>query len=369
MKDLINLKEPHLFNMANVQDITKAFQGYSFLPNDSTNPTETKIDPSANQTPAPIEPKNTAADTFSSTLKNIGNFKQQRLQDIATKIQPTQSNNTPTTNGSTDEFSLFRDAIAKRESSNNYTSISPNSPNGDRAYGKYQVMGNNIPSWTKEALGQALTPQQFLQSQDAQDKVFEYRVKQLYKQYGNWGDVAAVWFSGRPLAGNTSKDVLGTSVPQYVKDVLGFMKANPQNNQSVKIASAAKKTLGTITTPFGGSTKYEAFHPGIDIAAPIGTKIPAFSGGKVTEVVSGKKQGDPGFGNYIVVTDDKGNKWRYSHLSQQFIKLGDMIQKGQIIGGMGNTGSTYSTSGGSGSHLDLRIQDAASRFLNPATLL
>jgi hypothetical protein len=43
---------------------------------------------------------------------------------------------------------------------------------GDRAYGKYQVMGNNVGPWTKEVLGKAMTPQEFLANPQAQDQVF-----------------------------------------------------------------------------------------------------------------------------------------------------------------------------------------------------
>jgi len=131
---------------------------------------------------------------------------------------------------------------------------------------------------------------------------------------------------------------------------------------SVKQASSK---LGTVTTPYGGSTKYEKFHPGVDIANKIGTPIPAWSGGRVSEVVSGKKQGDPGYGNYIIVVDDKGNKHRYSHLNDSYVSVGQQVQPGQMLGGMGNTGQSYSVSGGTGSHLDYRILDIYGKFINP----
>ncbi len=128
-------------------------------------------------------------------------------------------------------------------------------------------------------------------------------------------------------------------------------------------------SMGTITTPFGGGTKFEHFHPGIDIANKIGTSIKAFSPGIVKEVVTGLKKGDKGYGNYIIVEDPYGNKHRYSHLSQSFVQVGAPIKAGANIGAMGATGSTYSTSGGTGSHLDYRIRDAAGRYLDPFTYL
>ena len=91
---------------------------------------------------------------------------------------------------------------------------------GDRAIGKYQIMSKNIPSWSKEALGRSITPQQFLADPKLQDAIAEYKMANIFKQYGNVADVASVWFSGRPMnkAGN-AKDVLGTTVPQYIRNV------------------------------------------------------------------------------------------------------------------------------------------------------
>lgn len=112
----------------------------------------------------------------------------------------------------------FKKGIASTESSNNYKAIGPATSSGDKAYGKYQVMGVNIPSWTKEALGYSMTPTQFLNSPDAQEKVFEFQSMQNYSKYGNWDDVASVWFSGKPLSGNNASDGYNT-VPAYVAKV------------------------------------------------------------------------------------------------------------------------------------------------------
>jgi len=89
---------------------------------------------------------------------------------------------------------------------------------GERAIGKYQVMPSNVESWTKEALGKPLTAYQFYNSPEAQERVADYKLAQLYKKYGNWDDVASAWLTGKPLskAGN-AKDDLGTSAYAYVK--------------------------------------------------------------------------------------------------------------------------------------------------------
>lgn len=137
---------------------------------------------------------------------------------------------------------------------------------------------------------------------------------------------------------------------------------------SGKVQSSAKNWGATVTVPYGSSTKYEAFHPGVDLAfaGDIGANIPSFAPGKVTEVVTGKKQGDPWSGNYIVVQDAQGNKFRYSHLSNSYVKVGQQVNRGDVIGAEGNSGYTYSPSGkGTGAHLDFRIKNAYNKYVDP----
>ncbi|MGB3834828.1 MAG: tape measure protein [Mesorhizobium sp.] len=98
---------------------------------------------------------------------------------------------------------------------------------GDRAYGAYQIMGNNIASWTKEVLGQSMTISQFLGDKMAQDKVFYAKFGQSVDKYGSVADAISVWFSGRPLsrAGNASDGY--NTVPEYVSKVQSAADAYP----------------------------------------------------------------------------------------------------------------------------------------------
>lgn len=120
------------------------------------------------------------------------------------------------------------EAIGMKESrgSGGYQALGPVIKGGDRAYGKYQVMGNNIPSWTQEILGIRMTPQQFLANPKAQDKVAQAKLGQYIQKYGTIEDAASMWFSGRPVAqAGNRKDILGTTVPQYYSDVVRFYKS------------------------------------------------------------------------------------------------------------------------------------------------
>lgn len=115
------------------------------------------------------------------------------------------------------ELDRYLNALGTIESSNNYGALGPRTESGNRAYGRYQVMDFNIPSWTQEALGQSMTPDQFLANKEAQDAVARYKFGQYVEKTGNPFDAASMWFSGRPMVqAGESSDVTGTSVPQYV---------------------------------------------------------------------------------------------------------------------------------------------------------
>ena len=135
-----------------------------------------------------------------------------------------------------------RHAIGTIESGNRYDIVGPATKN-DRPYGRYQVMGNNVGPWTREALGQELTPQQFLADPKAQDAVFDHHFGKAMRQHGTPQDAASVWFSGRPLnSGNMGdKDVLGTSVPDYIKKFDAHMGYDGSDivDHAQRIAAAA----------------------------------------------------------------------------------------------------------------------------------
>lgn len=142
------------------------------------------------------------------------------------------------------------------------------------------------------------------------------------------------------------------------------------NTYSPNVQSAFNQ-LGTETTKWGDSTRYEKFHPGIDIANAIGTPIKAFAPGVVSAAVSGKKQGDKGYGNQVIISDNAGNQNKYNHLMNPAVKPGQKINKGDVIGYLGNSGATYSPSGkGNGAHLDYRIYNTFKKqYVNPYSYL
>lgn len=82
------------------------------------------------------------------------------------------------------------------------------------------------------------------------------------------------------------------------------------------------------------STSYSRAHPAIDIVPRNGDyNIHAASSGVI---VTNSWKWDNG--NYLVLRQDNGYYTMYAHLSQKLVSEGQRVEKGQVIGIMGQTG-------------------------------
>jgi hypothetical protein len=112
----------------------------------------------------------------------------------------------------------------------------------DQPYGRYQVMGKNIPRWTQAALGQSMSPQEFLASPEAQDAVFNHRFGSYVDKYGEEG-AARAWFGGpRGMNHPDHTDVLGTRLGDYGKMYMARLNGDdgapaPRSDGTVQVAS------------------------------------------------------------------------------------------------------------------------------------
>lgn len=141
-----------------------------------------------------------------------------------------------------------------------YRAIGPVTRSGDRAIGKYQVMANNIPGWTSEALGKPMNAAEFMNNPEAQDKVFNHKFGQYLDQYGNPQDAASMWFAGKPLAQAGNANDQYTTVPKYVAS---FTQALNKYSPSDPVQSGG---LGTGAYNFMDAKANEDLdpHPEID---------------------------------------------------------------------------------------------------------
>ena len=92
------------------------------------------------------------------------------------------------------------------------------------------------------------------------------------------------------------------------------------------------KTPYQITSDIGW--RWGAFHNGIDIAGT-GYGSPVYAANNGTAVEVGYRSLD---GNYIVIDHGTGYYTLYAHLSAHYIQRGQVVERGQVIGAVGNSG-------------------------------
>lgn len=88
---------------------------------------------------------------------------------------------------------------------------------------------------------------------------------------------------------------------------------------------------GWRSDPF---TKARKKHNGMDFTAPTGTPIYATGNGKVKRADNTAS----GFGEHIEIDHGYGYKTLYAHLSKYNVKRGQYVNRGDLIGFVGNTG-------------------------------
>ena len=173
-------------------------------------------------------------------------------------VAPTYSPGPQTTGQVDAAVAPFASAIAGIETpgeSDPYRAKGPVVQSGDRAYGKYQVMGTNVGPWTKELLGREMTPEEFLNDPQAQEKVFAGKFGQYLEKTGNPQDAASMWFTGRPAAQGANRQArdadgnpLGITGQQYVeKFSAGLTQGGPQ--PSVTGGSAGTQPMTVENLP------------------------------------------------------------------------------------------------------------------------
>lgn len=135
----------------------------------------------------------------------------------------------------------YRDAIASIESkgSGDYSAVGPTNEKLGRALGRYQIMEANIGPWSQEALGRAVTSEEFLADPKLQDAIFDHKFGGYVNQFGPEG-AAQAWFAGPGGVGKTDrKDVLGTSVGEYGNKFAAALGASPATSADAVNAMAA----------------------------------------------------------------------------------------------------------------------------------
>jgi murein DD-endopeptidase MepM/ murein hydrolase activator NlpD len=118
---------------------------------------------------------------------------------------------------------------------------------------------------------------------------------------------------------------------------------------------------GHITAGFGQRmdplSGEGAFHAGLDIAAPFGSKVEAAADGMVLFAAR-----DAGYGLVVLIDHGYGTSTLYGHLSAIHVMVGQEVRRGQVVGAIGATGRTT----GPHLHYEIRINDTP---VNPSKYL
>lgn len=117
---------------------------------------------------------------------------------------------------------------------------------------------------------------------------------------------------------------------------------------------------GVFTWPVFGwlSQGYRDDHRALDIAAQTGAFVTAADRGVVVRA----GWNDQGYGLFVVVDHNIDYITLYAHLNEVYVREGDVVGQGQILGTVGSTGNS------TGPHLHFEIRDFGSRT-NPLALL
>jgi peptidase M23-like protein len=119
--------------------------------------------------------------------------------------------------------------------------------------------------------------------------------------------------------------------------------------------------VGPVVSPYG--MRWGRMHEGIDIAAPAGTPILAAADGRVV-----LREWFGGYGQFTCLRHAVALATCYAHQSQTFVRLHEIVRRGQRIGLVGCTGHCF------GPHLHFEVHLAGTwsgheRDVDPSNLL
>ncbi len=147
------------------------------------------------------------------------------------------------------------------------------------------------------------------------------------------------WLEAQTAAVNDSVTLLGTLLESGAAD-----GGTPPWEWPV--SGAISSDFGGRSSPWGGGWQ---FHAGLDIRASHGAPVSAAGGGTV--VYAGRMRG---YGNMVVVDHGFELKTVYAHLSAIFTDRGRLVEPGEVIGAVGQTGRA------TGPHLHYEVRVGAS---------
>lgn len=139
--------------------------------------------------------------------------------------------------------------------------------------------------------------------------------------------------SGVSVGGGTTTTSVRDYYQRTVRPPARLGNGNVQLVFPLAIPAAISSAFGWRVHPISGDQR---LHTGTDLAAPMGTPVLAAYAGQVAiaDFLGG-------YGLTIALDHNKGTQQTlYAHLSEVFVKPGEMVKQGEVIGRVGTTGNS-----------------------------
>ncbi len=138
------------------------------------------------------------------------------------------------------------------------------------------------------------------------------------------------------------------------------IKSKPTKSSSSAPVSSPVTTTpssGYYSKPVAGGILTQGYHDryhALDISLPRGQAMgaPILAAAPGTVIVAKSSGFNGGYGEMIIVQHDNGTQTLYAHLSSVKVSVGQQVDRGQVIGGMGSTGRS------TGPHLHFEVRGA-----------
>lgn len=198
-----------------------------------------------------------------------------------------------------------------------------------------EVQKSNLTNLQQIAADQKSEKQKLLSVTKNQERYYEEQIAELDRKQE---EINAVMEEIEHQLRSTFDPTL---LPLVRSGVIGFPVEDRYITQCYGQTKAAMTLYRTKT------------HNGVDFGGPIGTPVLAVESGTVMKVGNNdrgiSRWNKYQYGKYIVIKHENNLMTLYGHLSRQSVKEGSIVEKGQVIGYIGNTG--YSK----GAHLHLTV--------------
>jgi len=142
-------------------------------------------------------------------------------------------------------------------------------------------------------------------------------------------------------------------IPGGVKPLLPTASRGASINFNIKAPAGALPATGIFVKPLDRSHITQGYwdaHKAIDYSSRTGAPIKTLDHGTVAYATYGWNYG---YGNMVVVDHGNGYTSLYAHLSTVYVRQGQAVRQGEVLGTLGSTGNST----GPHLHLELRLHD------------